>query len=283
VKLSAITDEISMDFDRALDALLEYGATSAELRSLWDVNIADLSDEQVARAKSALQKRRMTVCSLSTPLFKCDLSTAEGSAGGRTHQATERTLEQQSPLLERCIHLAKVFDTNVIRIFAFWRRGGLTEDIEEQIIEALRDPAKRAEEAGIILGLENEHACYLGTGKEIARVIRAVNSPGLKAVWDPGNAFCAGEVPYPDGYEAVRDFVVHVHVKDAVWCDDKPKFVCIGDGKLDYVGQLKALKADGYEGYLSLETHYSPEGGTREEGSRQCLVRLKDLLQEIET
>ena len=117
----------------------------------------------------------------------------------------------------------------------------------------------------------------LGAGAEIARVIKAVNSPALKAVWDPGNAFCAHEAPYPDGYEACKDHIVHVHVKDAVREGDNVKFVRIGDGEIDYEGHFKALKADGYAGYLSLETHFKP-GGAAEEGSRLCLAALNEML-----
>ena len=277
MKLSVITDEISMDFEHALDVMLEYGVTGAELRSLWDTNIVDLPDDQIERAKTALDDRGMVVSCIASPLFKCDLTETGGSATGRTHQAADRTLSQQMTVLERCIHLTNLFETPFIRIFSFWRRGDLTDNIEKEIIRAFEEPAARAEKAGVILGLENEHACYLGTGQEIARVIRAVNSPALRAVWDPGNAFCAHEVPYPDGYDAVKDYTVHIHIKDVVWEADKPKFVCIGDGKLDYDGHLRALVEDGYDGYLSLETHYRP-GGVSEEGSRRCLASLKKML-----
>jgi len=277
MELSIITDEISMDFGHALDVMLEHGVKSAELRSLWGANIVDLPDEEIGRAKSALDSREMTVSCIASPLFKCELQESGGGSTGRTHQAQERGLQEQMAVLDRCIHLASVFDTQFIRVFSFWRRGALTENIEAEIVRAFEEPAVRAEKANVILGLENEHACYLGTGEEIGRVIRAVNSPALRAVWDPGNAFCAHEVPYPDGYEAVKDFIVHVHVKDVVWEDDKPKFVCIGDGDIDYVGQFRALEADGYEGYLSLETHYKP-GGAAEEGSRQCLASLREML-----
>ena len=280
MKLSVITDEISMDFEHALDVMLEYGVTGAELRSLWDTNIVDLPEDQIERAKRALDDRDMAVSCIASPLFKCDLGDAAGTAAGRTHQALDRTLSQQMAVLERCIHAADAFETPFIRIFSFWKRGDLTDNIEMEIIGAFEEPAARAEKADVILGLENEHSCYLGTGQEIARVIRAVNSPALKAVWDPGNAFCAGELPYPDGYEAVKDYVVHVHIKDAVWEDGKPKFMCIGDGRIDYFGQLRALIEDGYDGYLSLETHYRP-GGVPEEGSRQCLASLKEILAKL--
>ena len=47
MKLSVITDEISQDFEHALDVMAEYGVTGAELRGLWSVNIADLSANDV--------------------------------------------------------------------------------------------------------------------------------------------------------------------------------------------------------------------------------------------
>ena len=280
VKLSVITDEISMDFEHALDVMLEYGVKSAELRGLWDANIADLSNEQVAKAKSALTKRGMAVSCIASPFFKCDLDSPCGEAVGRTHQAADRSLDQQTALLERCIHLCRVFDTRLIRVFSFWKHGELTREIQEQIIQAFTKPIARAEEAGVILALENEHACYLGTGEETARVLRAVNSPALKAVWDPGNAFCAGETPYPDGYEAIREFVAHVHLKDPVRTAGGFEFVRMGEGAIDYMGQLRALEAGGYKDFLSLETHYKP-GGVAENGSRECFVSLKEMLAKL--
>ncbi len=72
-----------------------------------------------------------------------------------------------------------------------------------------------AERAGMILGIENEHACCLGTGAQTARVLAEIASPAVRAIWDPGNAFMDGEEPFPTGYEAIKDFVAHVHVKDA--------------------------------------------------------------------
>lgn len=280
VKLSVITDEISMELEHALDVMLEYGVKGAELRSLWGTNIADLPEDQWQRAKKALDDRGMVVSCIASPMFKCDLYETADDAAGQTHQATARSLDEQMAVLDKCIRAAHFFGTPYIRIFSFWRRSELTDSIEADIVRAFKEPAAKAQAAGVILGLENEHACYLGTGAEIARVIKAVNSPGLKAVWDPGNAFCDREVPYPDGYEACKDDIVHVHVKDADWEGDKVKFVRIGDGKIDYWGHLRALKAAGYDGYLSLETHFKP-GGAAEDGSRQCLAVLTDMLPKL--
>lgn len=293
IELAAITDEISQDFEHALDVLCEYGATGAELRGLWGTNIADLDDAQIERARRALRVRSLRAACLATPFFKCDLTYKTpnpGESAGRMHLAQPRSMDQQMNLLRRCIQLAHLFETSFIRVFSFWRKDILTPALEQEIARAFEAPVALATREGITLLLENEHACYIGTGTEAARVAGAIDSPGLRICWDPGNAFFAGEEPYPEGYEAVRPWLGHIHIKDGrmVQTDAhgrQPQWCVVGEGEIDYTGQFKALKQDGYTGYVSLETHYIPQTGggpdgkgTPEDGSRMCLAALRKFL-----
>lgn len=280
MELAVITDEIDADLGRALDVMAEYGVKAAELRGLWDKNIADAPHEYWRRAKGLLDARGMHVVGIASPFYKCGLpgEEAEGPTGP-LHSASARGLGDQIALLNHCIEAARFFDTNLIRVFSFWRHGTLTPEIEEKIVDAFAEPAAIAERAGIILGLENEHACYLGTGAQAGRVLAELNSPAVRAIWDPGNAFMDGESPFPAGYEAVKPFVTHIHVKDAAVRPGavKPEWTVVGEGQIDYAGQIAALRADGYSGYLSLETHYGGAGG-KEASSRACLKGLQELL-----
>ncbi len=282
MELAVITDEIDADLDRALAVMAEYGVHGAELRTIWDKNIADAPREYWQRAKDTLAKHGAHVVGIASPFYKCELpgETTEGPIGP-LHSASARGLGDQIALLEHCIEIARFFDTNLIRVFSFWKHGSLTPEIEERIVDSFAEPAEIAEREGIILGLENEHACYLGTGAQTARVLEQINSPAVRAIWDPGNAFMGGEAPFPTGYEAIKDFVTHLHIKDAVVPEGAPQpvWTVVGDGQIDYVGQIAALRANNYAGYLSLETHYS-SGGSKEESSRQCLVGLQRLLAE---
>ncbi len=296
MRLAAITDEISQEFEHALDVMLEYGAFGAELRGLWGTNIADLTSEQTARARQALKDRGMVVAGLATPFYKCDLNmkapeaSNPGEAAGAMHLAQARNLQQQLTMLERCIELAHTFETPFLRVFAFWRKDVMTEEIEDQIVAAFEAPVALAERAGVTLLLENEHACFVGSGEEAARVLKRVDSPHLRAVWDPGNAFSLGEIPFPNGYEAIKPYMVHMHVKDAVQIETpdhgkQVKWCVVGQGEIDYTGHFDALRRDGYTGWVSLETHYrplqgsGPDGqGTPEEGSRPCLAYLQKAI-----
>lgn len=282
-RLGAITDEFSMDFEHALDVMLEYGLKEVELRGLWNKNIADLTDEDVKRAKEAIVKRGMRVCVLSTPFFKCDEpGLKKAGVTGPTHLATERTFEQQIELLNRLIEIAKIFGTKIIRTFSFWKRSPLTDEVWKKIVNAYKEPLEIAKKEGVVLALENEAACYIGTGKEAGKLVREINDSNLKIVWDPGNAFCAGEVPYPDGYEDVKGYIIHVHLKDPTINKEtgKPEFTIMGQGKVDYRGQFKALAKD-FDGVLSLETHYRINDGTPEQSSRQCMEGIKKIMVEL--
>jgi len=279
MKLSAITDEISQDFEHALDVLCEYGAAGAELRGLWGTNIADLSKEQVRRAQKALDAAGIAVSCLASPFYKCDMDSSQATVAGRMHLAQPRGYDEQIAMLNKLCDLAEAFETSLIRVFAFWRRGPLTPEVEDHIVAAFERPLEIAERRDVVLCLENEHSCYLGTGAEVARVKARIANPRLKICWDPGNALAAGEVPYPDGYEAVRGNVAHVHIKDAVVVNGEPSWCIVGEGVIDYKGQFAALRRDGYEGYISLETHYVPQGGSSEDGSRPSLAAIKRLIE----
>jgi len=55
----------------------------------------------------------------------------------------------------------------------------------------------------------------------------------------------------------------------------------MGDGIIDWAGQFRALKRDGYHYAVSLETHWHG-GGSPEEASRQSWAGMKKLLREAD-
>ena len=285
MKLAVITDEIDTDLSHALGVMAEYGVLGAELRQIWDKNIADASNADWQKAKDLLDARGMTVVGIASPFYKCGLPGAEPDGpAGPLHSASARGLGDQIALLERCFEAAAFFETTLIRTFSFWKNGPLTPAQEETIVDAYAEPAAMAARAGITLGIENEYACCLGTGAQTARVLEEIGSPAVQAIWDPGNAFMAGELPYPDGYAAIKEFIVHVHVKDALVPVGSlvPEWAVVGGGAIDYAGHFAALKSVGYDGWLSLETHYSghsaPKMSAKEASSRACLAGLQKLL-----
>jgi len=256
MKLAMIADEFHADLNLSLDILAEYGVQGVELRRLWDKDLADAPRHYWQRAKKELDARGMMVAGIASTFYQCAPPAVEPEGpAGPLHSASALGLGDQISLLERSIEAAQFFETEMVRTYSFWKRGLLTPAQEEAIVDAYAEPTAMAERAGIVLGLENDPACCLGTGAQLARVLAEINSPSVRAVWSPGNAFLDGEQPFPTGYQAIQEFVVHVRIKDAAVPVGAvaPEGAVFGSGVIDYAGQFMALKNDGYAGWVSLD------------------------------
>src|SRR5690606_11453857 len=102
---------------------------------------------------------------------------------------------------------------------SFWRVDDPTS-VREETLDTLLDATDRVEKAGRLLGLENEHACNIATGKEAAWYLQRIPSRTLGLIWDPGNIAALGVQPTADEFHAVSGRIHHVHLKDAVSLDE---------------------------------------------------------------
>ena len=270
--IAAITDEFSPDLQTAVEAMAQTGMTGAELRMVFGKNIVDLTDEELDRAIAMVRASGLEIISIASPLLKCVLPEAP-EVDVRFQKdmfASRHTFADQPRLAARSFEIARRTGARIVRVFSYWRTVR-PEECFSRIVEALRGLADQAAGHGVTIGLENEHACNLGTGAETAPLLAALDHPHLKVVWDPANALVAGESPYPKGYgEIPASRIVHVHAKDCTVAGHTPTWCEIGKGSIDWPGQVAALRADGYSGWISLETHWAGRGGDKLEGSIIC-------------
>ena len=286
-KLSVITDEVSQDLETVARFADRFKLDGLEIRSVWRRNPQNLLDKK-DDIKRILRKYDLDVSAIASPFFKADIDSND-------------EYEEHLDILRNCIQLAQTLDTNIIRGFTFWRKDNLDE-YTEKIIENFQKPLQIIESEGVILGIENEPSTFVGNGQELAYFLDRLGSKRVKGVWDPGNDMWdqSCETPYPDGYSYVSDKIVHVHIKDGVrqGSEGRPECVAFGEGEVGFSGQFRALKKDGYEGYLSLETHWRPRqqlsedliaepGGEEfsrlgEYASETCMRNLLELLDSVE-
>jgi len=281
-KLGVITDEISQDLGEALDFMSHYSLHYCEVRDLWKKNIMNAPKEELNRAKEMIEKHKLHVSDIASPIFKYNLPEVPAQSEKSDTFGADFTDKDTEKLLMQSFELAKFFGTKKVRIFAYWRVHDSDAEKAYPIIrDRLAKAAETAKKSGIILVLENEHTCNIGTGKELGRILRDVNSPNLRGNWDPGNATMLGETPYPDGYREVKGLFAHMHAKDSKReANGKMKWMPVGGGMVDWKGQIKALRDDHYKGTLSLETHYRRPDGNRLESTRESLEGLLKIVQE---
>jgi len=283
-RLSVINDEISQDFDHACSvAANDFGLQWIEIRGMWGKNITDLSSDEVDRARKTLEKYKLRVTDIASPLFKVNWPGAPQSSHGpkRDEFHADFDFKQQDNVLDRCIDLAKAFQTDRIRGFDFWRLDD-QKPYRAAINDKLRKAAQTCAKHNLIFLLENEMACNTGSGKEAAAVLAEIREPNFMLNWDPGNsATFAGDTPYPDDYKLLpKERIGHCHCKDTIRKPEgKSEWAPVGGGIIDWVGQFRAFQRDGYHLAVSLETHWrgagTPEASTRVsmKGLKECLAK----------
>ena len=279
-RTAAITDEFSPDIETAARSMAGIGMRGAELRMVFGKNVVDLTDEELERAMEIVRGQGLEIISIASPLLKCVLPDAP-EVDARFQQdlfASKHTFADQPRLAARAFEIAARTGARIIRVFSYWRTVR-PEECFGRIVESLRRLADEAREHGVTIGVENEHACHIGTGAETARLLAALDHPNLKVVWDPANALVAGENPFPEGYgKLAAGRIAHVHAKDCFVTDHKPSWGPLGECAVDWKGQLAALERDGYRGWISLETHWPGPGGDKHEASMICGRRLQELV-----
>jgi sugar phosphate isomerase/epimerase len=251
VRLGVISDEISPDLDEALRVCGELGIHEVELRQVGDASVIWHDDASLGRIGDALRAGGFTCPAIGSPFLKTDAPQVRWDE------------------LERSFVASNAVGAGIVRTFS-WLREENPKARDDELVEVLIEACRRTEAAGLVLALENEHACNIATGQEARRILERV--PSLGVIWDPGNQAMLGLKPFPDGYDAVRERVLHVHVKDV----RDGSWAKIGAGVIDYGGQLRALAADGYTGCISIETHYRLDDWDLEGATRETVAGLRE-------
>lgn len=272
--VSVITDEISQDIEVACQLADKYHLAAIEIRSVEDTAPEKLTDAQIEKILSTAAKYNLEISALCSSVLKCKQG------------------QEDDAQLYAAIRVAKKLGCNIIRLFSCFADGAYDE---QALVEKLRTYCQIAEQEGIILAMENEPSVNASTGEKLAKLLEKVGCANIGALWDPGNnLYGVSEPGYPDGYEYIKDHIVHVHLKDAVRAEGETEGVALCKGQADFAGLFRALTKDGYRGYVTLETHYKknasidkelmlrPGGSAFSEGgyeaTAECLENLFNCL-----
>ncbi len=285
MRISLVTDEVSADPETAIELGLEWGVENFELRGFGTKRVPVLSTFQADRLLELREEFGVSFIAISPGLFKCPyplgarerfpLRTFDYDLHTRWRQARDLVQYHMQELLPQSIEFAGRIGAGIIVLFGFHRGSETAGEAPDEVLEALQRAAESAHEAGLQMAVEVEEGFWADTGARTAEIIRALDHPAIGVNWDPGNAIVAGETPYPEGYEAVRGSVFHVHFKDVLLpSEGEPRYAV--EGAIDWPGQIRALARDRYEGYISVETHMRP----KVQSARAMIRRLQQFIEE---
>ncbi len=237
--MSGFADEIDPDLETQCQVLEGLGIRYVEFRSAWDVNVLDLSDEQLAEAKRILDARGFGVSSIGSPIGKINIAD---------------DFDAHLRRMDRAVEVARYLGAPYIRVFSFFLTADQRpEDHRDEVVRRMTALAEKAAAGGVVLLHENEKEIFGDVPERVLDLVTAVDSPALRLAWDAANYVQCGVVPFPEAYAMLRPYTDYIQVKDAVLATGEVVAAGEGDGRLRET--VRALADDGYEGFVSMEPH----------------------------
>ena len=237
--LSGFSDEISADFTEQCEVASGLGLRYLEVRSAWRTNILDLDPTQLATLNKTMADYGLQASSIGSPIGKISID------------------DEFAPHLDRMRHAVEVAHTlhaPYIRIFSFFIPEGTDPDSRrDEVLTRMGALADAAAGADVTLLHENEKEIYGDIPRRCLDIVTSVSAPQLRLAWDAANFVQVGVRPFTEGYAALRPYLGYIQIKDALLADASVVPAGAGDGEV--VETIRALKADGFDGFFSLEPH----------------------------
>ena len=285
MKLGVICDGISRDLRHAVDVMDEFDLMYAELQFVGDTEVGDHTEAEIRDIDMLLRDRGKPVSCLSRHVF-----------GGMTsaNRPGDELHTKHMDALKRVIDMAHVVGSPLVRIMTpkkeqiLWGRNGaekwnVAHGAWDAMLPLIAPAVDVARVAGITLVVETGNGTIVNSNYTARKLIDDLDAKdALKVLWDPGNNCWCHELAYPDGYAELKDgYLGHLHIKDVQV--DTPRATLevrrMGEGQLGplFAPMSNALRADGYDGVVSLESVYHPGNGDFEAGFRQSISRFKKI------
>jgi len=259
---SGFTDEAGDAVEIQINATRELGWSHIEMRKAGTDNLTDISDLQFE-----------DVC---RQVFEADVKVdcfGSSVASWSRDPRSEEDFQSSYQSLKRAIPRMQRLGTKMIRgmSFAVVRDAEPdSPDLEKIIFEKLRSLVHLCEDGGVTYVHEN-CANYGGLSHQhTLKMLEKVNSPNFRLVFDTGNPVGTdrriGQPPYRkqsswEFYQNVKEFVVRVHIKDAIFIRDtggifaELQHTFPGEGHGEVKEILADLRNSGFPGALSIEPH----------------------------
>jgi sugar phosphate isomerase/epimerase len=223
--------------ERVVEAARQYGYSGVELRLIDGATIEPgLGDEERRRV-------RLLLASAGLPIVALDSSIRLAGADPDRAAADLRWF----------LHLAAEWEAPLVRVFGGEPPAGQPR---EAVLDAMARPlaaaAADAERLGVRIGVETHDA--FSSAAAVAALLARVESRAVGALWDIVHTTRVGETP--EAVATVLDGrIVHVHIKDGRGPTgaDAWDLVLLGEGNVPVAGVLRALRAQGYTGWLTVE------------------------------
>lgn len=268
MRISAFGDEIAVDFEEQLRVLEALEIPLIDIRAAWGVNCSQFTDEHVGRITDLCARYSIAVSCMGSPIGKSPITDP---------------IAVESERLKTIGETAHRLGTRNIRLFSFYPERDIDEAALQLSIDRLGALSEIAAAQDLQLLLENEKGVVGDIPKRCLELMRAIDSPRLRFIWDPANFVQCGAVDQVDRWwDELHPYIGYIHIKDARIADNSVTVAGDGDGQL--LNLLTRLRDSGYQGVLSLEPHLlearHSSGFSGADGMKAAVGALRKLMAE---
>ena len=257
MKIGVITDCFKTDIEKAIVKAGELKLDGVQIyATTGEFSPENLTEKE--RYKKLLKDNNLVVSALCGDV---------GGFGFEIAKDNPKRIEKTKRIIDLAVEFgAKVVTTHI---------GVIPEDKKEErykvMLDALTECGIYAKQKGVTLAIE--------TGPEKAKTLLSFvkdTKGGVGVNLDPANFIMVTQQDAVEAVDILKDYIVHTHVKDGKCLDvnQNPvdvyhafalggvdalnacegfKELPVGEGDVDWLNYLKALKNIGYDGFLTIE------------------------------
>jgi sugar phosphate isomerase/epimerase len=143
-------------------------------------------------------------------------------------------------------------------------------------VEMLKPVADHALAEGVLLLVEPEPGLLIETADQFEEFMRHIDCPAVGLNFDIGHFYCAGDDPAATVPRLAR-YTRHYHLED-IAATRVHHHLIPGEGAIDFRRVLHAIRATGYEGWITVELY--PYVDDPDAAARTALERVRKILAE---
>src|SRR4030042_200441 len=172
-KLSAFADEVTTDFLGQVKFLAKEKVCYIEPRFINKKNIMDLTKSELKDAKKIIQDYGLKISAIGSPIGKVRL---------------DEPFQPHLDKFKHAVELAQFFETPFIRMFSYYApKNEKIDNYRDRVMERMAAKVQIIENTNVVMVHENETDIYGYSAENCVDIVKTVNSPKLRLVYDPGN------------------------------------------------------------------------------------------------
>lgn len=232
----------SWDWHTILNRAYEYGYSGLELRGVKGqldlTQCAEFAPDQLDLTLQELRDHQLQVVVLG--------------ASAKMHETDPTRLQQHLDEARRFVDLAQQLGAKYVRVFPDKFPPDQTRQATlDRITTGL---SKLGEYAGMRdVGIVLETHGDVTDIDTLSHIMQVVNLPNVGIIWDVSHVYIAHGQPPADVYQALGEYIFHVHLKDCIPAENGVQYVLLGEGIVPIRETLEVLTKNSFGGYISFE------------------------------